>query len=159
MGKGRLTQKDFAKIKEIMDRPQHESQVVVPDHSDEFSNPFQKVFNSNEYDGWDNFFGRIVEFNLEVLVAVFYLPLFLFLPTDQANEMYFGALKSVKEGTEIAGLVLAAPFALGFAALSLPFDMLVGSVYFTGVAIETSYYWVESLIIGKDINDLVSQNA
>ena len=82
MGKDRLTQKDFAKIKEIMDRPHQDSQVVVPDHSGDFSNPFQKVFNANEYDGWDDFFGRIVEFNLELLVAVFYLPLFVLLPTD-----------------------------------------------------------------------------
>ena len=116
------------------------------------------MFNSNEYDGWNSFLGKIIEFNIEIVVALFYLPLYLILPTDVARDMYFGALKSVKEGSEIAGLVIAAPIALAFASLSLPLDILVGGVYIIGVAFETSYYWVESLITGEEMSELVNQN-
>ena len=86
------------------------------------------------------------------------MPLFIILPNEQASELYFGALESVKQGSEIAGLVIAAPVALAFASLTIPFDILVGGVYVAGVTIETSYYWVEHLITGDDMNELVNQN-
>ena len=116
------------------------------------------MFSSFEYDGWNSFWGKVFQFNIEIIVAIFYLPLFMFLPNDKASELYFGALESVKKGSEIAGLVIAAPAALALACLTIPFDIMVGGVYMTGVAIETSYLWVESLITGDDMNELVNQN-
>ena len=140
-----------------MDRPPSNTKTF-PNPKDEIKNPFMKVFNSYEYDGWNTFWGKIFQFNIEIVVVLFYLPLFIILPNEQASELYFGALESVKQGSEIAGLVIAAPVALAFASLTIPFDILVGGVYVAGVAIETSYYWVEHLITGDDMNELVNQN-
>ena len=117
-----------------------------------------EVFGENEHDGWNTFLGLIMRYSIELVVSVFYLPVYIFFPIDTANEMYFGALESVKKGTEMASLVLALPAAALFASISIPINIVIGEFYLIGVAFETVYFWIESLITGDDINELVNQN-
>ena len=118
----------------------------------------ERVFETNEHDGWNTLMGILMKYTLEMVVSVFYQPVYLFYPIDVANDMYKGALESVKKGTEMASLVLALPMAALFASLTIPINIVIGEFYLVGVAFETVFYWVESLITGDDINDLVNHN-
>ena len=57
---------------------------------------------------------------IELSTILVFLPVFALLPYDKASQLYSKALASLKDVTELTALVLAVPFALSVALLSIP---------------------------------------
>ena len=108
---------------------------------------------------WNNFVTRVFAEIIELNTIVFLMPLFVFLPYEKANEIYTRALVSLKDATEFTALIVAIPFALSAALVSLPVQAFYISLFSTGVALESIWYLGESLFTGIDINELVPKNV
>ena len=90
-------------------------------------------------------------------VDALFIPLYYLITEEQYNEWKYGLKEGLDQITEKTFIVTVVPSATLAAMASVPYSVFSLIVTIIGTGAEATYYGVESLITGQDINDLVKK--